>query len=138
MQLSNFSKKLQPVTSTSLEVLAYGTQEPLGLFLEGHTPDSAEWKKIVRKVQGAPKGQRINMTKSGSFIDIKPEDKPHSDEELIAVSAITGAYGFDEKEKQVYLSEADLETLKGNLLSDWGHVLESWQEHLDKRSNFLA
>lgn len=136
MSLSALTSKLSPVTSTAMEVLAYATEESTGLFIEGHTPDSKEWKEVVKKIQGAPKDQKLHMTKGGSYLEIKADKKEQSDADLILTGVMTGAYQLS-GEKKASLNESDFNLLKINMLGEWGHVLDQWRTHLDDRKNFL-
>ena len=136
MSLAAFASQLDPVTTTTIEVLSYGERKPTGLFIEGYTPDSTEWTAIDKEVKGAPKSQKLHMQKNGSFIELPAETKDHPDAHVIAVKAIFGGYQMT-GDKKKELSESDLTALRTNMLGPWDDVLQQWQEHIDERKNFL-
>ena len=121
------------VTTTNMEILAYGTDEPTGAKIHGYTPDSKEWRAISRKRAAATsKPQKLMLGKKGAnYIELDKPKAGHSDEDLLLIEVITDITGIDG-------FAFDKEVVKGLLLGDWYHILNQWREHLDDRANFIA
>lgn len=119
-------------TTTKMEVLL--DNEPTGVFITGHTPDSAEWRKAQRKVYGAPKGTNIRIGKRGenNTVQVPADPDAYGKRIQLLASVVTNIEGID---GWVYSPEAVLELFSNDGCS---YIVEQWENHMDNREAFLS
>ena len=118
------------VTTTSMEILAYGTEEQTGAFIEGHTPDSSEWRELSRKRALKSRPQRLMLGKQSNYIELEKQKGEYSEEDLMLCEVITDIKGIPNY-------EFTPESAKELLLGDGYFILQQWKTHMDDRKNFL-
>ena len=119
------------VTSTSMEILAYGTDEPTGAIITGYTPDSQEWRNLQRKRALKSRPQRVMLGKKQNYIELEQQKGEHSEEDLMLCEVITGITGIPNY-------EFTTESAKELLLNEGYFILQQWRTHMDDRKNFLS
>jgi hypothetical protein len=124
MKLTDLASK----TETSLELLHPTTQEETGVVISGFTPDSKEWRKAAKKINGPAQKQYLTIEKKASKIELDKDSGEKRKKLLIAV--VTDITGIDDFKS----SPETINELLDNPAYGW--MLEQWGEHLDDRSNF--
>ena len=91
LSLSDFDS----VSTTSMEIKAYGSNDSTGAFIEGFTPDSPEWRAIRRKQAKNKQPTKLMLGKKANFIELEQSEGEHSEEDLMLIEVITDIKGID-------------------------------------------
>ena len=118
-------------STTILNLLHPANDEPLeGVFIEGYTSDSKEYKALERKIKGAPKDGAVILKKKHQ--EIKIDASNAKDTEKLLIASITDIRGID----GLVYSEGAKEKLLAN--PDYKWMLEQWGAHCTDRSAFFT
>lgn len=122
---------LDPVTGEPhVKLNSKGDEVPDHVTVYGHTPDSAEWKRIERRVLGAVKKQELWLhKKKGAKLELDADTMEKR--RVIVIKSITKIDNVEDLGE----SPEELEAFLTDPLYAW--VTEQWEDYIADRANFF-
>ena len=113
---------------TSVELIHPATKKPTGVYLHGHTPDSAEWEQLQARIINPDSKTTVVIEKKKQKIEI---DSDPEKRKALLIATITSITGITDFEDSVQNRKALLEQPKHK----W--MLDAWADHTDDRKDFF-
>lgn len=120
-------------STTSIELIFPPTEQPSGVVITGHTPDSPEWKALDKEHNPPNLKQKLFFEKGRQSMEM--DGKGMEAREKIIKGAIISIVGIIKDGLPLELSDPmTIGVFLSNPKYNW--MYEQWEAHIDERGKF--